>query len=223
MYKPSLKTKNTMSAQVLKITHKLASSLNPFKLTVMILLLQILTACQNHKAINSKQEKSWTLDKEQSSISLISTKNNRIAEIFNFKNFKGSIDKNAYFSIEIDLNSIETNIPIRNQRMQKHLFETNIFPTANIHTQLNIEDLTAGIHKIQFDVDMHGVSEIVQAEFMVFDKLDSKIITLHKPLIINAKDYGLENGIQALKNIAKLQSIDFTVPVNIVLTFKIDD
>ena len=186
---------------------------------ITLLLLVLLSACQNHKAINQKQAKSWVLEPKYSSISIISTKNNRVAEVFNFNNFTGTINKDGYLSIEIDLNSLETNVPIRNQRIQKHLFETNTFPTADIHTQLTAEDLTVGSHSIQFDVDMHGVSAILQAEFMVFEQFGKKIITLHKPLIIHAKDFGMENGIVTLKNLAKLQSIDFSVPINLTLSF----
>jgi len=183
------------------------------KLIVFAVFL-VLTACQSHKT-----SQSWELKPEFSSISLISTKNNRVSEIFDFSLFKGSINASGYLSIEIDLNSLKTNIPIRNQRIQKHLFETSIFPTANIHTQLKKDDLSNGVHTIQFDIDMHGVSSMMHAEFMVFEQHGNKVITLHKPLIIQVKDFGLENGIKTLKNIAKLQSINFTVPVNIVLTF----
>lgn len=185
--------------------------------TISIIFIVLLTSsCLQHKVEKSK---SWVLNPEYSSISIITTKNNKVSEVSEFKIFSGKINSSNYLSIEIDLQSLETNIPIRNERIQKHLFQTEIFPTADIHVQLKPEDLTAGVHHITFDVDLHGVSGILQAEFMVIEQHGNKVITLHKPLIIKAESFNLENGITTLKNIAKLQSIDFTVPIHIVLSF----
>ena len=184
---------------------------------VIIIGLIFLAACTPNK--KTDQSKSWVLNQEFSSIAIVTTKNNKVSEVSEFTKFKGSINKANYLSIELDMTSLETNIPIRNERIKKHLFETNLYPTADIHTQLKPEDLTQGVHNITFDVDMHGVSGILNAEFMVFEQYGKKIITLHKPLIVSADMFGLEQGITTLKNIAKLQSIDFTVPMHIILTF----
>lgn len=185
---------------------------------IIAISILFLAACSPNKKTN--QPKSWALNQELSSLAIVTTKNNKVSEVSEFTKFKGSINSSNYLSIEIDLASLETNIPIRNERISKHLFEIGLFPTADIHTQLKPEDLTPGTHKITFDVDLHGVSGILNAEFMVFEQHGKKIITLHKPLIVGADMFGLEQGITTLKNIAKLQSIDFTVPMNIVLTFE---
>ncbi len=185
---------------------------------ILIFTALLISACEQHKI--PIENKTWKLNQEQSSISIITTKNNSVSEVSDFKSFSGSIDSNNNLKISIDLSSLETNIPIRNERIVKHLFQTNLYPTADIHTQLKPEDLNNGIHSISFDVDLHGVSSIVQAEFMVLEQHGSKVITLHKPLLIKASDFALENGITTLKNIAKLNSIDFTVPMHLILTFE---
>lgn len=179
-----------------------------------ISLILLMTACQ--KRVTSSE---WVLNTQKSSIAIVSTKNSKVTEVFEFEVFSGKIHNNK-LEISIDLNSLETNIPIRNERIEKHLFETGMYPTADIHTQLNPEDLTSGVHTITFDVDLHGVSGLLEAEFLVTEQNGNKIVTLHKPLIVDANKFGLENGIITLKNIAKLNSINFTVPINIVLTFK---
>ncbi len=185
---------------------------------IIALSLIVLSACSPNKKISPTQ--SWVLNPEFSSLAIVTTKNNKVSEVSEFTKFKGSINQSNFLSIELDMTSLETNIPIRNERIGKHLFETDIYPTADIHTQLKPEDLTPGVHTISFDVDLHGLSGILNAEFMVFEQYGKKIITLHKPLIVNASMFGLENGITTLKNIAKLHSIDFTVPMHIVLTFE---
>ncbi len=178
----------------------------------------LISACGNNKTHDKNH--TWKLNQDSSNISIITTKNNNVSEVFEFKNFSGSIDSNRNLKISIDLSSLETYIPIRNQRMQKHLFQTEIYPTADVHTQLAVDSLSNGVHNVSFDVDLHGVSSIVQAEFMVLEKHGNKVITLHKPLLIKASDFALKKGITTLKNIAKLQSIDFTVPIHIVLVFE---
>ena len=189
------------------------------KLLTILSFLWTLTACQ-HKTNHKQNQQAWTLNPNYSSLSIITTKNNNTSEVSNFTKFSGQIGADGMLSIVIDLKSLETNIPIRNERIQKHLFQSDIYATADIHTQLKPEDLTIGVHNISFDVDFHGISVIMDAEFMVFEQFGNKVITLHKPLIINAETFGLENGITTLKNIAKLNSIDFTVPINIILSFQ---
>lgn len=198
--------------------------MNKAVLTLTLLLMTLLIgACQQNQKIDKedkKDNKSWILNQQYSSISIITTKNNKVAEVSNFQSFSGTIDTNGKLEITIDLSSLETNIPIRNERISEHLFQTNIYPTADIHAQLKPEDLDIGIHNISFDLDLHGISVILQAEFTVFEQFGNKVVTLHKPLIIKAETFALEKGITTLKNIAKLQSIDFTVPVNLTLSFQ---
>ncbi len=195
---------------------KIMQLINKNLITALTVLF-VFNACQQHKTVEIR---SWKLNPEYSKVSIITTKNNSISEVSDFKSFSGNIDSNNNLKISIDLSSLETNIPIRNERIGKHLFQTELYPTADIHTQLKPEDLNNGIHSVSFDVDLHGVSAIVQAEFLVFEQHGNKVITLHKPLVIKASNFALENGITTLKNIAKLQSIDFTVPIHLILTFE---
>ena len=50
-----------------------------------------------------------------------------------FKKLTGGIDTKGYVAINVGLNSIETDIPIRNEHYAKHAFETNEFPVAKFH------------------------------------------------------------------------------------------
>lgn len=183
---------------------------------LIILILLFLSACAT---TNQHRNSTWVLNKEFSKVSIITTKNNKISEVSEFKSITGKIINNS-LEISIDLNSLETNIAIRNERIRNILFETSSFPTADIHAQLKAEDLNQGVHTITFDIDLHGVSAIIEAEFLVTEYYSNKIIMLHKPLIIKADMFGLEQGISTLKDIAHLQSINFTVPVDITLEFQ---
>lgn len=198
---------------------KLLMKNNTMKVSIAIFTIVItlfISACNQHK----KTPQAWVLNKDSSTISITTTKNNSVSEVSKFTSFTGSISASGYFEISINLDSLETNIPIRNERIQEHLFETHLFPTADIHAQLKPEDLETGVHSITFDADLHGLSSILTAEFMVVEQNGNKVITLHKPLIINANTFALEKGISTLQNMAMLQSIANTVPVHLILTFK---
>jgi len=186
---------------------------------ITLCLLLILVSC-TPKIRELNSPKTWILNPEFSSISIITTKNDSIAEVSNFTNFTGQINNDGMLKIIIDLNSLETNIPIRNSRIQEHLFQTDIYKTAEVTAQLKPNDLNIGIHNITFDVDLHGLSVMMNAEFMVFEQYGNKVVVLHKPLIFDAKNFGFENGINTLKNLAKLYSIDFTIPINVILSFE---
>jgi polyisoprenoid-binding protein YceI len=189
---------------------------NVSRVLFLIVITFFISACNQHK----KTQQSWVLNKDSSSISITTTKNSSISEVSEFTSFTGSISSSGNFEISISLDSLETNIPIRNERIREHLFETSLFPTADIHTQLKPEQLENGVHTITFDADLHGLSSIMTAEFMVTEQNGNKVITLHKPLIINANTFALEKGITKLKNLAFLQSIANTVPVHLILTFQ---
>ncbi|MBL4661494.1 MAG: hypothetical protein JKY19_14140 [Alcanivoracaceae bacterium] len=87
----------------------------PTGLLGILLISLLLNACQQGSLSQNKQSpaQSWVLNRDYSSISIISTKNNKISEVSNFGIFSGKISSTGYLQIEIDLNSLETNIPIR--------------------------------------------------------------------------------------------------------------
>ena len=68
----------------------------------------------------------WNLVTEESKLNFISIKASNIAEIHSFKKISGSVKENGEAQLTINLASLETLIPIRNERMGKLLFETKI-------------------------------------------------------------------------------------------------
>ena len=64
----------------------------------------------------------WTVAPEQSSLHFMSTKNAQVTEVHAFEALSGSVSDNGKLMIEVPLSSVDTNIPIRNTRMQEKLF-----------------------------------------------------------------------------------------------------
>lgn len=167
----------------------------------------------------------WSLDNEQSSVSFVSVKKSTIAESHQFKKLSGSIvDHNA--SVAIDLTSVDTGIPIRDERMAKYLFNTTQFAQAKISASFQpslLNNLKAGEsreEKISVNVELHGKQKMVNFLVQIYKSNDKQlIVTSKKPSIINAADFGLDAGILKLAELAKLPSITQQVPVGFVLTF----
>jgi hypothetical protein len=73
---------------------------------------------------------------------------------------------------------------------------------------------------LEANLSMHGVSRPLQIELVVVRSGDSRLVaTTAKPVVINAPDFGLGTGVEALREIAGLPSIGLAVPVSFVLTF----
>jgi len=169
---------------------------------------------------------SWQLDATQSTIHFISIKKDTIAETHSFKQFSGEVNSSGEATVAIDLASVETMIPIRNERMNEFLFETVKFPKATIQTTIQpsmIHALKPGEKKVlplSLQVNFHGKEQTIDGKFTVI-KLNDKTISVNSvsPLIVNARAFELVAGVNKLKELAGLPSISEAVPVTTQLVF----
>jgi polyisoprenoid-binding protein YceI len=168
----------------------------------------------------------WKLDNNQSRVNFVSVKKNEIGESHHFTQVEGKLTDQGKLNIEIPLISVETLIPIRNERLQKLLFQTHLFPTATITANINLQHFTlkAGDSKIvavEANIGLHGHNKMMPIEVMVSRLSDDKLlVTSVKPVIIRPVDFGLSKGIDKLMAVAKLPGITRSVPVSFVLTFE---
>ena len=168
----------------------------------------------------------WILNENNSHLSFVSIKNNAVAEVNRFESLSGAVTVAGEATVNIALDSIETNIPIRNDRMKTMLFQTGIFTQASVSTQLDIpvfRDLETGASisaELSLELNLHGIMGIVPAKVRVTrTQKDTWLVNSIQPLIINAPGYQLAEGIEALRNIAGLQSITPVIPVTFILEF----
>ena len=168
----------------------------------------------------------WKLNENNSHLSFVSIKNNAVAEVNRFESLSGAVTVAGEATVNIALDSIETNIPIRNDRMKTMLFQTGIFTQASVSTQLDIpvfRDLETGASisaELSLELNLHGIMGKVPARVRVTRaQKDTWLVNSIQPLIINAPGYQLAEGIEALRNIAGLQSITPVIPVTFILEF----
>ena len=168
----------------------------------------------------------WVLDKDNTSVNFVTIKSDHIAEISSFKKVTGSISDEGTAEVNIDLASVDTLIPIRDERMQVHLFETATYAQATIIAQLDVaklNELAVGSMmslELTGQLSLHGEKQEISTLVVVSRLTDTQLLVVsQQPIVVNAEQYKLANGVNKLREIAGLPSISYAVPVNFVLTF----
>ena len=169
----------------------------------------------------------WELMNDESTVNYVSIKKSNVGEVNSFKKLNGSIEDNGKISVDIDLGSVETNIPIRNDRMKTMLFEVASFSKANISADLDskaLDKMNIGEtykDSIRFNLSLHGVSKEIVTDVRVVKLAKNRILAVSvNPIIVNADQYNLLEGVEKLREVANLPSISTAVPVTFSLIFK---
>lgn len=167
-----------------------------------------------------------SLNKDASQVNFVSIKNEHIAEIHSFDEFSGSLSAEGKLQININLMSVNTLIPIRNERMQKMLFDASNFAVATFIADIDksFASMPIGSSKnVSINGDLTIKDKIVPVSFLVnITSLEEGKVnaTTIKPTIISASQFGLDDGINALQEIAMLKSISKSVPLSFSVTFQ---
>lgn len=169
----------------------------------------------------------WALNSDASSVDFISVKNAKVAELHHFKNLQGSVDKNGEANVTIALASVETMIPIRNERMQSMLFEVEEFPQATVSTDVDLKRISSMktgqsfVQPAQLALSLHGKEQTLSADLRIVKLRKNKLlVTTVRPVIVNADDFSLGKGVEALREVAQLLSISTAVPITASLVFE---
>ena len=168
----------------------------------------------------------WSLDSDSSELTFVSTKAVDIAEVHRFAELSGRISDRGKAVVTVTMSSVKTGIDIRDERMRDILFETSKYPYATIRTEIEsdlIEDLGIGESArldVQLDIELHGGVMPLDSSVIVL-RLNEDTLTVASaaPVVINAKEYELAEGIESLRELANLPSIGKAVPVTFFLTF----
>jgi polyisoprenoid-binding protein YceI len=168
----------------------------------------------------------WQLDNDRSTLSFVSTKKGDIAEVHHFKALSGRLADDGSVDIAIALTSVDTSIPVRDERMRQFLFETTDFANATVTGKVDpgvleaLEPGAAVATALEAQVSLHGETQSLILE-VVAARLDDDtlLVTSRLPVVVQAGDFGLVAGIEKLREIAGLPSISKAVPVSFVITF----
>lgn len=162
----------------------------------------------------------WVLDPVGSYVGFASVKNDIIAENHSFTQISGTIEDSGDANIAVALASVETLIPIRNERMQAMLFEVAQYPYVTVTADLDLNEFTSlgpgesRTDTILLGVNLHGTDLSKNVLVKVTRSSDTSYeVTSLGPIVIHASQFALSDGVESLRKIAGLQSIDLMVPV----------
>ena len=169
----------------------------------------------------------YTLNGEASELRFVTTKNTNVAEVQQFKRLSGELSPTGKVKFTIDLASVETLIPLRNERMQGILFEVARFPNAVFEGTLDpalIKGLDVG-GSADFDLagklSLHGQTQDTSAALRVVRlKGDRLLVSTRSPILVSAAKFELSPGLEKLREMMALPNIVGTVPVSFSLQFQ---
>ncbi|MBK1649592.1 polyisoprenoid-binding protein [Rhabdochromatium marinum] len=168
----------------------------------------------------------WVLEPEQSHLAFISIKAQNIAEIHSFEQMTGRVDADGQVTMQLMLDSVETQIPVRNERMRELLFKTADYQQATLSAKIDPAVLDAmqvgeiGQLTGEAVLSLHGQEQPMTMHLQVARVApDVMLVASRQPLVVDAEKFGLTPGIEQLRELAGLESISHAVPVTFVLTF----
>ena len=169
----------------------------------------------------------YHLDNAGSTLNFVSIKKSNIGEVHSFAQFSGGVNQAGLAQLTVNLNSVSTGVSIRDQRMKDVLFETKLFHSATISSQLDmarVSKLQPGqvlIVDSEFLLTLHGESKLIPVSLRIVGlEKGALLVSSVLPLVLNVADFSLAKGVQELMVLAKLPSISSAVPVTFSLVFK---
>jgi polyisoprenoid-binding protein YceI len=187
------------------------------------------TTGQNSGPTTSSGAQNWAIDSNQSSLNFVTTKAGQqgvagISETQSFKRYSGGIDQSGKIALNIDLASVDTGVEIRDERMRTMLWNVKATPQATFTAQLPADALksvgSTGVQNIELNgqLQMGGQTKPVIANVRV-SKLanDQLLVVTRNPILINANDYGLRPGVEALREVMGLNFLAGSAPVSFTL------
>lgn len=169
----------------------------------------------------------WDLDPDASVINFASVKfekGEKIAETHSFATFSSSIESDGTATIVVKLDSVKTNVDLRNVRMRFLFFETFKYPDAVMTAKLT-PDMVSGLETarqkiltIPFTFAIHGVSRQTSVDVRVaLSDDDHFTVTSAIPFQFRVEEYGLADS---LKKIAETAG-GFEIVPQMAVTFEL--
>lgn len=170
----------------------------------------------------------WVLDGSASKLAYGSIKKDSVGEVNSFEQLSGTVSASGSVAIQIDLNSVETYIDIRNERMVEHVFQKS--PSAALSAQIDmaaVNGLAIGettVTDVEGTLSFLGANVDIDAEMFVARLSETKVMaTTNDMIFVGTEDLGINAGIDTLMKIADLPGITRTVPVTMRLVFNAGD
>lgn len=167
----------------------------------------------------------WHVDPAQSTLSFVTAKAAAagtavIEEVQSFGRMGGSVGDDGRLSFDVDLNSVDTHIDIRDTRIKKLLFDVEAHPRARFVATVDAKQVSALPVGGSVDLDVDGALSLaghnqpLGAHLRVVKLADGALlVSTRQPVLVDLADYGLTPGVDALRQVAKLAVVSRSAPV----------
>jgi OmpA-OmpF porin, OOP family len=159
----------------------------------------------------------WTLDPAASSVGFQSVKNGSVVEASGFATYTGTIAEDGTAEVRVLLDSVDTQIDLRNVRMRFLFFETFQHPEAVIATRVDpalIADLGTVRRKsvrLPFSLSLHGIRRELEADVTVTLLGDDQVaVASGTPIMLKLEDFALLEGMRKLEEAAGVTIVPST-------------
>jgi len=161
----------------------------------------------------------WRVDSTQSTFSFVTAKagapgTGGIEEVQAFKQIGGTLGDDGKLQFAVDLASVETHIPLRNDRLKNLLFRVADYPQAVFTGSVDTHRFDALPVGASADVELGGQLTLTANLRVVKLEADSLLVGTRMPIVVNLKDYGLQDGVEALRNVMNLDVLASSAPVS---------
>ncbi len=222
-------TKGAAAAEVPVLTGSLCGAVTSSSASVSSVTSSVSSSLVSSSVASSSSSAAvapWALNTTDSYLNFATTKNTHNLEMHSFATLSGEISSAGVATLTIDLNSVNTSVALRDQRMRDLLFETATYPTATVTVAVPatlINGLAVGQTAetdISASLNLHGVTGAITTKVSV-QKLSSSRVLVQSlaPVLVKAGDYSLTNGVEALRAAVGIASISVAVPVDFALVF----
>lgn len=172
----------------------------------------------------------WHVDPGASSLQFVTTKatqsgSTAVSEVQRFGTLDGSVESGGRVRFDVVLASVDTANPLRDARLRERLFDR--FAHAEFRAQLAPAQLTAWPmgQTREFSLDgtltFNGYTRPCRALLTVV-ALPGNVLwaVTRTPILIDARDYGLGDRIDALRALAGLAWLSPVVPLTLTVTLR---
>ena len=166
----------------------------------------------------------WSVNSQQSSLNFVSVKNDVVAETHSFKDLTGKLTEAGEFSVAIPAMSIDTIIPIRNERILEHVLAAKQYATINAKGKVDSKVFTglktgdSVVVDQALDLTLLTQTQSLTAKVKVTKVSDSQlVVTTVAPIMLDVNKFELNAGIEKLRELAGLKTISPMVPTTFSL------
>lgn len=167
----------------------------------------------------------YSLDSELSALSFATTKLQYVIEPASITGLTGGTDQSGKLKIEVPIANLDTGVPIRNERLNKLFFTSEVFPTAIVEASIpgGILDksLVVTQQTIPAKVTLFGNSQDIQFKVNIVKTNDVLAVSTVAPVIVRGSGFGIPaDNLAALAQTVGGISISDAVPVTFSLILK---